>query len=319
MVILFKVYSCLIISYYSDHSTIVSHLIGFFLRINPIEIAYQKIHAFIQQIASKNDLYQSLLTNLVRNELLLLQNNSVPQRIKECIIEETFNITLLQVHSGCLDCIVNFLTSCSPYLSFYEYCDYTYNFLLNIPLSQYAVKNGYDVWNVFISYIRSMYNQWKDKTTTTPFCMELIANEPVEKQITVFQLIASISQFAITYVSYILYSKQRVGLFVYSMFYLISLLSSILVDALRFNVISVGQVDTSLIYSSLLTVVNAFHTFVASQTAICSENNGCFLLFQLSLLLSSPNPLQVDDMKAVYQCLRCLFNISVFFVVKNNI
>ena len=61
-----------------------------------------------------------------------------------------------------------------------------------------------------------MYNQWKDKTTTTPFCMELIANEPVEKQITVFQLIASISQFAITYVSYILYSKQRVGLFVYS-------------------------------------------------------------------------------------------------------
>ena len=82
MVILFKVYSCLIISYYSDHSTIVSHLIGFFLRINPIEIAYQKIHAFIQQIASKNDLYQSLLTNLIRNELLLLQNNSVPQRIK---------------------------------------------------------------------------------------------------------------------------------------------------------------------------------------------------------------------------------------------
>lgn len=175
------------------------------------------------------------------------------------------------------------------------------------------MKNGYDVWNVFISYIRSMHNQWKDKTSNTPFCMELIANEPVEKHIAIFQLIASISQFAITYVSYILYSKQRVGVFVYSMFYLISLLSSILVDAIRFNVISVGQVDALLNYSSLLTVVNAFHTFVASQTAICSDNNGCFLLLQLSLLLSSPNPLQVDDMKAIYQCLRCLFNISVFF------
>lgn len=244
----------------------------------------------------------------------LLQNTTISDSLKEVIKKEVFDIAVLLARLSIMDTGLLFFSHFQEETSLLEYCSYFYDYIINIPECNYTMKGSYELWTEFISFFRNRYNKWKDIPSNESFSLFLLKNETPENRLLLLRYFSSFVHFSILLVSLLLINKQRSSSYVYSLFYLIVLLSFVLLESFNNQLVSVSVSSYSEEYSSLLLIADEFHSFIVTQSSICSENNGSYLLLQLSLLASSPFAISGDHLKSVYQCLRCLFNLSVSFL-----
>lgn len=274
---------------------------------------YQEIHSLVSLALPKNDVYQNLLSGLSRNALSLLQNKNISKETVSLIQQEVFDIAVLLAHSSVLDVMSSFLSFSATKSSVLEYCRFFYDFMVNVPTSAYPMKAFGDLWMQFVSFLQTTFNKWKDCPQSDSFCVYLLRKEPPENQLLLLQYFSTLARFAVTVLSYLLSINQRVNSYIYALCYLIVLCSSTLLESLNKRIIQINDIfDYGMMYTSLLQVTNTFHQFIVTQSAICADSNGAYLLLQLFLLVSSPFSISGENLIAIYQCLRCLFNISVF-------
>lgn len=307
----FLKYACLESLLYSDHIQVVSQLQLFLLNTASVETAYEALHNVLMLAVQKNDLYSNLLSSLARNEVTLLQNTTVSDSLKQVIKKEVFDVAVLLARLSMIDIGLLFFSHFHEEASLLEYCGYFYDFITNIPECNYTMKGSYELWTEFITFFRNHYNQWKDIPSNESFSLYLLKNESPENRLLLLRYFSSFIHFAILLVSLLLRNKQRSSSYLYGLFYLIVLLSFILLESFNNHLVSANVAVYSEEYATLLQIADEFHSFIVTQSSICSENNGSYLLLQLALLASSPFAISGEHLKSVYQCLRCLFNLTV--------
>ena len=291
----------------------INNLISFFQAIRPIDQVYQVIHTIITKVIEQYDIYQNLLSGLVRNELTLLQGNDISPVLQTAIRDEAFTIIVLLGQIGILDIGITFFNIIYPFISITDYCYFFYNYMINIPVHCYTIKACNDLWKNFVNVFLQLHNQWKDLVRgDVPFSLFLLEHSINKDCSLLLRTITSIAQLAITEVSSLLSDKQRITSNVYSLLYLIVLSAYVILEAIHHKVIHTEiPVDYSSSYASLIQITNEFHSFVVTHSAICADNNGSFILFQLYLIASAPFPIEGENLRCIYQCLRCLFNLNV--------
>lgn len=293
---------------------LVNQLVQFFLATVSVEETYQVVHELIASTIEKSDIYQSLLSVLVRNEVLLLQNAATYHELRVLIRQEAFSIVLLYAQSSILDIGVFFFNHISSFIPFNDYCRHFYEYLSVIPISCYSSKMYSDLWKNFVNYLLSLFNQWKDIPQTDSFFGVFLLNYAhcPSRDSSLFIYLGMILKVAIVSASYVLIDKRRITSYIYSLCYIIILLSFLLIDAVH-NTIWIVEIPSehTAAYASLVQLANEYHTFSVLQSPICGDNNGAYLLLQLYLISNSPFAIEGENLMWVYQCLRCLFNLNV--------
>ena len=270
------------------------------------------IYSILQQVISKNDIYYPLIASLARNELALIPK--VSEVIAARIQQEVFSLSVLLIHYSSFDIGVVFFNTILPRVTFLEYCSLFYNYIVHLPLSSYSTKVCSDLWLQFISFVRARYNKYKDTMDNLSFIQVLLQEELSQNQSTLLYYIITLTKLAITTASvfFSLHTKAKMNSFSFSLFYFISLFGHCILTSIKLRMIILSpEVDYNVLYNHLITLVSSFHSFTVQITSICSEATGSFLLLQLMIISMAPFPITAESLVAIYQCLRCLFNINV--------